>query len=72
VAIVGMDERARVEPDQLVVLAAVHPAERRVHLHDEPRVEVIGHQPVAGRLKDPAILLLALKQLLLGARRPLI
>jgi hypothetical protein len=68
VVIVRVDERRRVDPDQLVVLVAVHPAKRRVDLHHQTRVEVVDNQPVAGRVKDPPVLLLALEQLLLGAR----
>jgi hypothetical protein len=66
--IIRVDERRRVDPDQLVVLVAVHPAEGGVDLHDQTCVEVVDDQPVARRLEDPSILLLPLEQPLLSTR----
>ena len=68
VVIVRVNEPRRVGPDQLVILVAMHPAKRRIDLHDQARVAVVDDQPVAGGLEDPPILLLALEQLLLGGR----
>ena len=69
--IVRVDERGRVDTDQLVVRVAVHPAKRRVHLDHNARVRIIDDQPIAGRVKDPPILFLALEQPFLSTGRDL-